>query len=373
MPAGPEAPRAPGTTSVLVGSGSQRGEAAAIRSRVSMAVPDGASALASWWSSMTSAVSKYGAASSAKRIISTAPMAKLGATRQLLAVKASRSSSRSMLVNPVVPTTACTWLVEHHRRFSRAAASTVKSTATSTPASAIACAVAATSTPSTVSPACWGSTAATSSTASSSATASHTVAPMRPPAPNTPTRIVMLATLRPDARSAREEGLQVGGGAVADVAGRREGDLDGGAVVAHVDLHVEGGRLPAHGEGRVDEDAPGQAVGVEPDVEGHRVQAELLGRVDLGRAGAAVRRDLAQVDVPLVVGRVGAIDGLVAHDGHVVGRSLEPDQVVTRLHAGAGARELGRVELDPVGRARLRGVDRLVVADDVEIAAAELF
>src|SRR5438128_169015 len=133
-------------------------------------------------------------------------------------------------------------------------ASTVKSTATSTPASAIACALAATSTPATVSPACWGSTAATRSTASSPATASHTVAPMRPPAPNTPTRIVMLATLRPDGRtagrpdgrSAREESLQVGGGPVADVAGRREGDLDGGAVVAHVDLHVERGLLPAH-------------------------------------------------------------------------------------------------------------------------------
>ena len=44
-----------------------------------MAVPDGASIFWSWWSSMISAVSKYGAASSANRIISTAPIAKLGA------------------------------------------------------------------------------------------------------------------------------------------------------------------------------------------------------------------------------------------------------------------------------------------------------
>ncbi len=39
---------------------------------------------------MISAVSKYGAASSAIRIISTAPMAKLGAITQLLVVKAAR-------------------------------------------------------------------------------------------------------------------------------------------------------------------------------------------------------------------------------------------------------------------------------------------
>ena len=71
-----------------------------MRCTVIMAVPDGASALASWCSSITSAVSKNGAASSAKRIISTAPMAKFGATRQLLDVKRSRQSSRSAGVKP---------------------------------------------------------------------------------------------------------------------------------------------------------------------------------------------------------------------------------------------------------------------------------
>ena len=42
---------------------------------------------------MISADSKYGAAISAKRIISTAPMAKLGATMQLLEVNCLRSRS----------------------------------------------------------------------------------------------------------------------------------------------------------------------------------------------------------------------------------------------------------------------------------------
>ena len=46
-------------------------------------VPDGASRLASWCSSMISALSNHGAASAANRIISTAPMAKLAATMQL--------------------------------------------------------------------------------------------------------------------------------------------------------------------------------------------------------------------------------------------------------------------------------------------------
>ena len=93
-----DAARAPSTTSSVVGSGAQSGDAAAMRRAVIIAVPDGASALASWCSSMTSAVSKYGAASSAKRIISTAPMAKFGAIRQLLVVNAARSSATSSSV-----------------------------------------------------------------------------------------------------------------------------------------------------------------------------------------------------------------------------------------------------------------------------------
>ena len=77
-----------------------------MRSTVSIAVPDGASTLRSWCSSITSAVSNHGAASSANRIISTAPMAKFGAMRQLLRVNRARKRSWSAGVNPVVPTTA---------------------------------------------------------------------------------------------------------------------------------------------------------------------------------------------------------------------------------------------------------------------------
>ena len=60
--------------------------AAAMPSAVRSEVPDGASRLASWWSSTISALSNHGAASAAKRIISTAPMAKLAATMQLAPV-----------------------------------------------------------------------------------------------------------------------------------------------------------------------------------------------------------------------------------------------------------------------------------------------
>ncbi len=51
-------PRAPLTTSSLVGSSIQSSDAAAMRSAVSTAVPDGASTFWPWWSSMTSADSK---------------------------------------------------------------------------------------------------------------------------------------------------------------------------------------------------------------------------------------------------------------------------------------------------------------------------
>ena len=72
----------PPTVSTRVGSAPHSADAAAMRLAVNRAVPEGASTLASWCSSMISAVSNHGAASSAKRIISTAPMAKLGATTQ---------------------------------------------------------------------------------------------------------------------------------------------------------------------------------------------------------------------------------------------------------------------------------------------------
>ena len=106
-----------------------------MRSTVCSAVPDGASIFWSWWSSITSAVSNHGAASSAKRTMSTAPMAKLAAITALAddASNRVRKSSMSADENPVVPTTACTPLSAHHAMLSRAASTTVKSTATSAP------------------------------------------------------------------------------------------------------------------------------------------------------------------------------------------------------------------------------------------------
>ena len=72
-------PRAPSALTVRVGSSPQSFDAPAMRCAVSIAVPEGASAFWSWCSSMISPLSKYGDASSANRIINTAPMAKFGA------------------------------------------------------------------------------------------------------------------------------------------------------------------------------------------------------------------------------------------------------------------------------------------------------
>ena len=65
-------------------------DAAAIRCAVSIAVPDGASTFWSWCSSMISAVSNHGAACSANRIISTAPIAKFGAMNAFAALWPNR-------------------------------------------------------------------------------------------------------------------------------------------------------------------------------------------------------------------------------------------------------------------------------------------
>ena len=67
---------------------------------MSIAVPDGASTFPPWCNSMISADSKYGAAISAKCIISTAPIAKFGARMQLLEVNCLRSRSLSLSLKP---------------------------------------------------------------------------------------------------------------------------------------------------------------------------------------------------------------------------------------------------------------------------------
>ena len=107
-----------------------------MRFAVATAVPDGASILPSWCSSMISALSKYGAANSAKRIISTALIAKLGTMMQLLPLNSDRKASMSASLKPVVPTTACTPCIASHGTVTRAESALVKSTTTSQPASA---------------------------------------------------------------------------------------------------------------------------------------------------------------------------------------------------------------------------------------------
>ena len=138
---------------------------------------------------MISAVSKYGAATSAKRIISTAEIEKLAATMQFgpPSPNSSPNAARSSSVNPVVPTTAWMPCIASQGTVRRAESATVKSTTTSAPASANALGSAEIVRPSIVVPAAPGSTAATSSRSGSSATARQTVAPIRPPAPLTPT------------------------------------------------------------------------------------------------------------------------------------------------------------------------------------------
>ena len=119
---------------------------------------------------MISAVSKYGAAISAKRIISTAEIEKLAATMQFGPPRpnSSPNAARSSSVNPVVPTTAWMPCIASQGTVRRAESATVKSTTTSAPASANAFGSAAIVTPSIVAPAAPGSTAATSSRSGSS-------------------------------------------------------------------------------------------------------------------------------------------------------------------------------------------------------------
>ena len=110
---------------------------------VRAAVPEGASTLAGWCSSMTSTDSKKGAALAAKAIMSSAPMAKFGAMSTptpapLLAGGASASWPRSVSSRassqPVVPTTTCTPRSTQCATLPGDAAGTVSSTATSAPA-----------------------------------------------------------------------------------------------------------------------------------------------------------------------------------------------------------------------------------------------
>jgi hypothetical protein len=74
---------------------------------VRAAVPEGASSFAAWWYSTISAPAISRDASAAKRIISTAPIAKFGAAKTLPGAPATAARSASMS-HPVVPITTCT-------------------------------------------------------------------------------------------------------------------------------------------------------------------------------------------------------------------------------------------------------------------------
>ena len=105
-----------------------------------LAVPDGASSFAAWWYSMISARSIWRTASAAKRIISTAPIAKFGATKTF-AEPPSATARSSSTSKPVVPTTACTPACTASRTLATAVSGRVKSTTTSASPSTLASAV----------------------------------------------------------------------------------------------------------------------------------------------------------------------------------------------------------------------------------------
>jgi len=100
------------------------------RLHMAFAVPDGASFLASLWSSMISARGMCRAASSAKRIISTAPSAKFGAWKH--ASPRSRASASTLLWSkPDVPITHGTPRASAAPTFASTASGVVKSIITS--------------------------------------------------------------------------------------------------------------------------------------------------------------------------------------------------------------------------------------------------
>src|SRR5690349_7432317 len=78
------------------------GTSPSMRSAVRAAVPDGASGLAGWCSSMISARCMCREASAAKRIISTAPIAKLGATNALADASANAFVAPNFAIGAVL-------------------------------------------------------------------------------------------------------------------------------------------------------------------------------------------------------------------------------------------------------------------------------
>ena len=111
------------------------GTSPSISAAVRAAVPDGASSLAGWWYSMISARCMWRDASAAKRIISTAPIAKFGATNALALARLGAAARSASTSKPVVPITTWRPAASTARALSSAASGRVKSTTTSQPSS----------------------------------------------------------------------------------------------------------------------------------------------------------------------------------------------------------------------------------------------
>ena len=111
--------RAPGSTSLVVGSAAHSLDAAAIRSAVAMEVPEWRVDLAVVVELDDLTVGNHGAA--ARRSASSAPalIAKFATTEQPDSPNVSSNPARSSSVSPVVPTTACTPFAAHQARSAR--------------------------------------------------------------------------------------------------------------------------------------------------------------------------------------------------------------------------------------------------------------
>lgn len=185
------APRAPSSAvTVASGCGAQpaSARAAAISCAVRVAVPDGASTLFGWCSSTTSADSKKRAAAWENFIVRTAPMEKLGATSTPVPGEPASSvlsCARRSSVQPVVPTTAWMPWRTQKSRLPITAEGAVSSTTTWAPASTRA------------SRSSSRSRAATRSMSSAASTARAASEPIRPLAPRTATRSLVLIALLP--------------------------------------------------------------------------------------------------------------------------------------------------------------------------------
>ena len=200
IPAGPTPPRAPSTTVSTVGSAAQSGDAAAIRAAVSIAVPDGASTFC-----VVVQLDDLGGLEVGRGELGEAHHqhradGEVRGDHRVGAAASNRApmSSSSSAAKPVVPTTACTPWSAHQREV--VAGGVDDGEVDRHLGTGVGQRVGA-----AAPPAGWarrhraaggrsrravGSTAATSSSSGSSTTARHTVAPIRPAAPNTPTRII---------------------------------------------------------------------------------------------------------------------------------------------------------------------------------------